>query len=219
MSAGSPFHRQCAAFAVVAALLTPFAAARADQNGAYPALFGTREVRSANIAMFNKWTGMIARQKEERTEGPCPIRRGSRCSVEEWRDLLDGIRGKDRFAQIEAVNTFMNRAPYVTDPVNWGVPDYWATPLQFLVKDGDCEDYAIAKFVSLQRLGFTNAELRIVVLEDTNLKAAHAVLVVYHDRRAWILDNQIQQVVPADRIRHYRPVYSINEEGWWLHRP
>jgi hypothetical protein len=25
-------------------------------------------------------------------------------------------------------------------------------------------------------------------------------------------------VVPANSIRHYQPVFSINEEGWWLHR-
>jgi len=25
-------------------------------------------------------------------------------------------------------------------------------------------------------------------------------------------------VVPANSIRHYNPVFSINESGWWLHR-
>lgn len=188
---------------------------------AYPPLFGSREVRSANTAVFNKWTGMLVRQKEEPPtySSPCPIRRQNRCYVENWRTLLDQLRSREPLAQIEAVNAFMNQAPYVTDPVNWGVPDYWATPLQFLAKDGDCEDYAIAKYVSLRDLGFSSAVLRILVLEDMNLKAAHAVLVVYHEGRALILDNQVQSVVPAERIRHYRPIYSINEDAWWLHRP
>jgi hypothetical protein len=33
-----------------------------------------------------------------------------------------------------------------------------------------------------------------------------------------LLDNQIKTVVPANSIKHYQPVYSINENGWWLHR-
>jgi predicted transglutaminase-like cysteine proteinase len=193
--------------------------ARADLPS-YPALFGTREVRSVNLAPFQKWTGMMTRQLDERPlyEGPCTARRFNRCHLQEWRRLLQELDSKDPMAQLDAVNSFMNRAPYITDPVNYGVPDYWATPLQFLSKDGDCEDYAIAKFASLRQLGFRNAQMRIVVVDDLNLKIAHAVLVVYIDGRAYVLDNQISRVVPAELINHYRPVFSINEDAWWLHR-
>ena len=193
--------------------------AAADEP-AYPPLFGTREVRSASLAPFQKWTGMLSREFTERTlyDGPCTARRMNRCHLQEWRQLLSEIAAKDPVAQLDAVNSFMNRAPYVTDLVNYAVPDYWATPLQFMNKDGDCEDYAIAKFVSLRQLGFRSGQMRIVVLDDLNLGIAHAVLVVYLDGRAFVLDNQIAQVVPADVIKHYRPVYSINEDAWWLHR-
>lgn len=213
-------HLWIAAIVFVGALLCS-EQLRAAPESSYPPLFGSREVRSPNTAVFNKWTRMLARQKDEPPtyESPCLIRRQNRCYVENWRMLLAQLRNREPLTQIEAVNTFMNQAPYVTDPVNWGVPDYWATPLQFLAKDGDCEDYAIAKYISLRDLGFSSTVLRIVVLEDLNLKAAHAVLVVYHEGRALILDNQVQSVVPAERIRHYRPVYSINEDAWWLHRP
>ena len=60
--------------------------------------------------------------------------------------------------------------------------------------------------------------MRIVVMNDMNLKSAHSVLVVYLDGEALILDNQIAQVINAKRIRHYKPIYSINERNWWLHR-
>lgn len=73
--------------------------------------------------------------------------------------------------------------------------------------------------MSLRALGWDNDHMRIVVLKDLNLDIAHAVLVVYRDGLAWVLDNQIGEVVAADRIRHYRPYYSINEDSWWLHRP
>jgi hypothetical protein len=26
------------------------------------------------------------------------------------------------------------------------------------------------------------------------------------------------QVVPHETIRHYKPIYSVNETHWWLHR-
>jgi predicted transglutaminase-like cysteine proteinase len=196
------------------------ACATAAAEPAYPALFGTNEVRSASLGPFRKWTGVLARQIDERPlyDGPCTARRFNRCHLQEWRQLLHEIAAKDPVAQLEAVNSFMNRAPYVTDPVNYGVPDYWATPLQFMTKDGDCEDYAIAKFMSLRQLGFDNGQMRVVVVDDLNLGVAHAILVVYLDGRAYVLDNQIARVVPAEIIRHYRPVYSINEDAWWLHR-
>ncbi|MGQ0662496.1 MAG: transglutaminase-like cysteine peptidase [Pseudomonadota bacterium] len=187
----------------------------------YPPIFGTREVRGADLSPFKKWTGVLEREIRERAqyEGPCTARRLNRCHVEEWRALLAGLAGRDRIAQLEAVNAFLNRAPYVTDPVNYGVNDYWASPLQFFGRDGDCEDYAIAKYVSLRQLGFEDAELRVAVVEDLNLGVAHAILIVYLDGRALVLDNQVPQVVHAERIRHYRPVYSINQAAWWLHRP
>ena len=119
---------------------------------------------------------------------------------------------------VRAVNRFANYAPYMTDPVNYHMPDYWATPLQFLKLDGDCEDYAITKYLSLRALEFADDDLRIVVLEDMNLRIAHAILVVYLDGVAWVLDDQVPEVVRAESIHHYRPIYSLNETTWWLYR-
>ena len=44
------------------------------------------------------------------------------------------------------------------------------------------------------------------------------VNVTFADRQTATLDNQIAQVVPTDIIRHYQPIFSINEEAWWLHQ-
>lgn len=218
----------CRAIGLVAALGFVVVAGAAHAVGdsvpearAYPPLFGSREVQSSNLAPFQKWTGMLARQVNERMlyDGPCGSRRFNRCHLQEWRRLLGEIASKDRRTQLEAVNNFMNGAPYITDPMNYGVPDYWATPLQFLTKNGDCEDYAIAKFISLRELGFDNAQLRIVIVDDLNLRVPHAVLAVHLEGRVFVLDNQIPRVISAELVRHYRPIYSINEEYWWRHHP
>ncbi len=190
----------------------------ADAQG-YPALFGTREVRNANISPFTKWTGMLGRQRPEppHYNDPCQQRRG-RCYVQEWRALMNQLRGQDAMRQLQQVNAFMNRMPYVEDIANYGMVDYWATPLEFLRRDGDCEDYAIAKYIALRELGFPQSDMRILVLNDLNLRVPHAILIVYLNGRAYVLDNQIQQVVTTDVIRHYQPIFSINEEAWWLHQ-
>lgn len=184
------------------------------------ALFGTREVRNPNIAPFTKWTGELAREINERAQygRPCSVRRAGRCHMVEWREMLGQLRGQDPVRQLDVVNRFMNRQPYVEDIVNYGVVDYWATPTEFFARDGDCEDYAIAKYHSLRELGWPPSQLRILVLNDLNLRVPHAVLVAYVNGRAFILDNQFGSVVPIEVIRHYQPIFSINEEAWWLHQ-
>lgn len=203
--------------ATVPAVVAPGSAEAA--GSAYPALFGTNEQRSTNVEMFPKWRGTLQRYfAESGLPETCGGAGFDRCHLADWQAFLDGQQGRDPLAQIEAVNAEMNARRYVLDPPNWGVPDYWATPLQFFRKNGDCEDFAIAKFMSLRALGWPNEALRIAVVKDMNLQLMHAVLIVYHEGRAYVLDNQIDQVMPAQRIRHYHPVYSLNEESWWLHR-
>ncbi len=203
------------AWALAIAAITPLS--RAD---AAPALFGTSETRSSNINLFPKWKGTLARYFDERglPDAPCESTRLNRCHLAQWGEFLKDLRGRSPMDQIVAVNTRMNRKRYILDPKNYGVSDYWATPRQFLARHGDCEDYAIAKYMSLRSLGFDASRLRIVVLKDMNLGLAHAILVVYDAGRAYVLDNQIKTVVPADRVYHYKPYYSINENHWWLHR-
>ena len=58
----------------------------------------------------------------------------------------------------------------------------------------------------------------MVAVKDMNLKVGHAILAVFVDGKVYILDNQIKIVVEAKKIRHYRPVFSINETNWWRHR-
>lgn len=183
-------------------------------------LFGTKEIRNANLRPFPKWTGMLQRYlKDAKAKpGPCTAKAFNKCHAERWMALIDRLQDQDLATQVQAVNTFMNEAPYIIDPVNWGLKDYWATPSQFFGRNGDCEDYAIAKYLTLKRLGTSPANMRIVVLQDLNLRIAHAVLAVYTGDGIMILDNQISRAVQASVIRHYKPIFSINEDAWWLHR-
>jgi predicted transglutaminase-like cysteine proteinase len=207
------------AYVLVATLLAFAVPAEAAQPQ-YPSIFGSQETPSGRVALFQKWKGVIDRYAVEKRleETPCNEGPFNRCFLQRWKAFLQEIKGFNPFEAIREVNRFANHARYITDPVNYGMPDYWATPSQFLVKNGDCEDYAITKFLSLRALGFDNDSMRIVVLDDLNLRAPHAVLVVYLDGTPWLLDNQIREVVKTTAARHYRAIYSVNETTWWLHR-
>ncbi len=190
------------------------------ENAAYVPLFESREIKASSLAAFKQWLSVMDRYSGERKieNGPCtddPVI----CHLTEWKAFLGTLKAKDRMDQLQEVNQFMNSHPYIQDIVNWGVSDYWETPREFLDRNGDCEDYAIAKFYSMRALGMDNTTLRIVILQDMNLQVPHAILVAYLDGKPYVLDNQIPQVVSADIIHHYRPFYSINEQNWWLHRP
>ena len=84
---------------------------------------------------------------------------------------------------------------------------------------GDCEDHAIAKYYALKRLGFTQDELRLLVVKDLNLGVGHCILGVIYGGQCLILDNQIKSVWPATQIQHYKPIYAINEQHWWQFIP
>ena len=119
----------------------------------------------------------------------------NKCHYAKWMKFLAKIKGKKRLVQVKAVNKFMNRAKYVVDKNNWGKKDYWASIGEFMARFGDCEDYAIAKYLSLRKLGFTNEEVRVVAVKDLNLKVGHAILVVILNGKHYILDNQIKRVI------------------------
>jgi predicted transglutaminase-like cysteine proteinase len=207
--------------ALAAVLCMAVPASAAEQIAmARTGLFGSIEVRATTLNVLPKWTGVLARYFDEKklADAPCTASAFNRCHLAEWSRFIESVRGLEPRRQVAEVNRYMNQKRYVIDPVNYGVADYWATPLQFLTKNGDCEDYAIAKFFSLRALGFDNDTLRILVVDDLNLKIAHAVLVVYLNGVPSILDNQVAPVVRVDAIRHYRPIFSVNESYWWFHR-
>ncbi len=225
--------------AITLLFLLAFGVLAPQQASAVAGLFGSREIRSTNMKSFDKWTEVWRRHNLQRAEsaketnGDSSVERNcrglnrARCTREAWEEFIaeqqstvsaEAENPELTLELLKAVNLYMNRAPYIVDPVNWGIPDHWATPDEFFLKDGDCEDYAISKLVTLKRLGVDPSKMRLVVLQDENLRIAHAVLAVELDGEFHILDNQVDSVLPHTKILHYRPVYSINEDGWWLHQ-
>lgn len=184
------------------------------------ALFGYKESLRSNLELFPQWLSVLERHMKEMVpEGQCDAAVFNRCHLHEWLAFVESIRPMAADEQIREVNRYANSKDYILDIENYGLDDYWATPKQFLQNNGDCEDYAIIKMMSLKQLGFDVNTMRVVVVQDTNQRIVHAVMSI--DRRSdiLILDNQIEEVISHRDIFHYVPVYSINENNWWMHLP
>jgi len=175
-------------------------------------IFGASEQRHSDIRPFTKWTGVIKRFKKEFA--------GSlkQEEVQDWMKFLASLETASGHEKIEAVNDYMNAVTFTSDVKNYGTRDHWATPMEFLKRGkGDCEDYAMAKYISLRALGFRQDQMRMVIVFDHVMQMPHALLIVENDGESLVLDNQNPAVLSADDVSRYKPIYSISQVAWWRH--
>ena len=143
-------------------------------------------------------------------------------AVNQWRETVNKAKNLPESAQLSQINDFFNhRIVFVDDIEAWGKADYWATPLESLGRGrGDCEDFAIAKYVSLRILGVPLDKLRLTYVRAQlgGGSQAHMVLAYYPSPKAepLILDNLVGDILPASRRGDLFPVFSFNSEGLWV---
>lgn len=191
-------------------------------GGSRPSFFNTIEIDSADLRPFRAWLSVLTRadaEADREAAVPCSGGWFSACPYRDWLAFLDGLQGADAWTQLLRVNAYVNRTAYRADRRNWGVDDYWETPGEFFSRLGDCEDYAITKYLSLRRLGWPDEHLRIVTVVDRRADAGHVVLVAAHAGQTWLLDNQSPLIVDTREVDRYRPLFSLNATSWWRHRP
>jgi len=147
-----------------------------------------------------------------------------------WQRLINDMKAGEAVgarqgeAKAEALtlrktNEFMNQVPYYSDSVLWNQEDYWATPVEMLsIFGGDCEDYSIAKYLSLKELGIPAERLRITYVKAKSVGESHMVLAYYPrpDADPLILDNLVKEIKPASQRPDLEPVYSFNDDDIWL---
>ena len=185
---------------------------------AEPSFFGTEEIRSSNIAPFTKWLGVLDRWKREQsaTIGICEKNIDVTCVPQDWAKLVRELKGAALETSVQRVNEAINRYPFIESFRNWG-GEHWETPFEFIRRGGQCQDYAIAKFMLLRAIGIANDALRFVVLNDLRGRRDHAVAVAYADGDILLMDNLLTRVVSTSLVTWYKPYYSINETYWWRH--
>ena len=144
----------------------------------------------------------------------------ARARILDWEALIKSSAALPEPDKLNEVNRFFNRKVRFVDDIQlWRENDYWATPVEMLVKGaGDCEDYSIAKYFTLRRLGIPSEKLRITYVKALNYNQAHMVLTYYASTSAepLVLDNLINDIRPASQRKDLLPVYAFNAEGLYL---
>lgn len=150
----------------------------------------------------------------------------SSAKFQTWRQLIATDSNAPDADRLKRVNEFFNRQiRFGPDPEIWNSPDYWATPLETLGQGaGDCEDFVIAKYFTLQMMGIEPARLRLTYVKakiggaTSTITQAHMVLAYYAqpDAEPLVLDNLITDIRPASRRPDLLPVFSFNSDGIWV---
>lgn len=142
-----------------------------------------------------------------------------------WRTTLERGSGQSELKKLALVNDFFNRRMlFESDVVTWNQEDYWATPLEFMGRGaGDCEDFTIAKYITLLTMGVPNERLRLIYVRariggpGSVRSEAHMVLGYYAQPtdEPLIMDNLIGTIRPATQRDDLAPVFSFNSDGLW----
>lgn len=136
-----------------------------------------------------------------------------------WQDLIQSEDSQTDLAKLEKVNAFFNQFDFVSDALHWQKKDYWATPIEFLASNGgDCEDFALAKYFTLKKIGIKEEKLNMTYVKAWQLNQAHMVVTYYQEPASepLVLDNIVRSIEPASKRTDLLPVFSFNGSSLWI---
>ena len=179
--------------------------------------FGLPTAILSEGGLHDKWLGVQRRLDDEMVQlALCEGDREGCASPAalQFLAIVDAAKAREGRARLGEINRAINLAVRpVSDLVQYGQLDVWTSPLATLARGGDCEDYAIAKFVALRRAGIAPDDLRIVIMRDTVRGEDHAIAAVRLDGHWLTLDNRRMAMVEDSALRNYRPTFVIDQDG------
>jgi predicted transglutaminase-like cysteine proteinase len=180
--------------------------------------FGLSTAAISSGPMLQKWLGVerdVASEQQvlkicEQDRASCPSE-----PAREFLAIVDSAKTLQGRARLGEINRAINlKIKSMSDMALYGLEDVWSSPLAtFAAGAGDCEDYAIAKFVALQQAGVAADDLRIVVLRHDILDEDHAVVAARLDGNWLMLDNLHMMMVEDQNVRGYHPLFLIDRNG------
>jgi predicted transglutaminase-like cysteine proteinase len=164
-----------------------------------------------------KWNGIKADMRAESevfahcraNAGACPA------AAKRFLGIVDQGRALTGRARIGVINRAVNMAiEPVSDMAQWGVPDRWSAPLEtFATRKGDCEDYAIAKYVALTEAGIPVEDVKLMIVHNTAANEDHAVTAVRLDGTWIILDNRWLKLIEDTAMPQAVPLFALGNDG------
>lgn len=202
--------------ALSAGTLNAAAASDPIERSAEP--FGLFASHLAGGGLLTKWQGVQRRLDDEMVQLALCEGDPDRCASPaalQFLAIVDVAKGRDGRARLGEINRAINLAIRpMGDIEQHGMIDMWSSPLATLTRGaGDCEDYAIAKFIALQRAGVSPDDLRIVIMRDTIRREDHAVAAARLNGQWLTLDNRRMAMVEDARVRNYRPSFVLDRDG------
>ena len=166
----------------------------------------------------NKWLGVAHKLEDERVQLALCDGDREHCASDaalKFLSIVDAGRQREGRARLGEINRAINLSiRAVDDIVQYGQIDVWSSPLATFYRGaGDCEDYAIAKYVALRMAGIAAEDLRIVAMIDIVRREGHAVAAAKLDGHWLILDNRRTMMVEDMVLRNYRPLFVIDDNG------
>lgn len=183
--------------------------------GAEP--FGLFTFRAPENSLWRKWRSLETDLAKERAVLEQCRENAAGCppNAAQFLRLINAVKSKSGRGQLDEANRAVNQAVrYVSDFAQHGEADRWTAPLAtFATGKGDCEDYAIAKYIALGEAGFPREELRLVLGRDRAIRQDHAVLAARLDGRWLILDSRRSDLIDDGELGNFTPMFAINERG------
>lgn len=203
------------------------ATVQAARHKTYP--FDANEDLLARAEAFDSWHAAVVDHAQSRNKLFACATDKSACRgrLKSFNRMLEKAGALTDEEQIELVNYYINRSRYDEDRrrrihdeagkrIGWQ-RNQWSSLYHFLIKGGDCEDYASSKYFMLRELDFPAENLRVVVARSRELGGVHAVLAIKRpDGTIWLLDSDNR--IRKRSHRDYRFVYAMNEHFVWDHR-
>lgn len=179
--------------------------------------YGLLSFRAPEGALWRKWRAAEQDIAKDAAALAACTNDASRCdeATRRFGNMIGDVRGRTGRARIEVANRLVNGAiRYTSDLIQHGVLDQWSAPLATLTSGrGDCEDYAIAKYVLLREAGVPHGDLRILLGRDKAAREDHAVLAVKDGANWIILDNRTMNTSEDVAARHFVPLFAIDHAG------
>lgn len=179
--------------------------------------FGLFTFRAPEGLLWQKWRGLEARlSRDAETLRQCEADAGNCPSnAAQFLRLIGAVKSKSGRAKLDEANRAVNMVVrYVSDHAQHGEADRWSSPLEtFATAKGDCEDYAIAKYVALREAGFPREDLRLVLVRDRAVRQDHAVLAARADGQWLVLDNRRSELIEDSGATNLAPLFAIDHAG------
>src|ERR1019366_7437169 len=189
-----------------------------EQTGASTEPFGLFASPLSAGGLREKWLEVERKLDDERVQLALCDGDRDRCvspAALRFLAIVDNARAREGRARLGEINRAINLAIRpMSDLAQYGEIDVWSSPLvTFANGAGDCEDYAIAKFVALRQAGVSPDDVRIVIMRDTIRGEDHAVAAARLDGHWLTLDNRRMAMVEDAYVRNYRPLFVIDRYG------